>query len=126
MNAQLITVVALVLSSSAGIVRAESPTPDPYQHQIGSRARNEVVIERDQAIAGKTIALMHGEDSGSFHLSSNPLPSPMTRAQVRAQVLDARAQGLLDSMYGEDSGSIYLASVGRARGSDVLHARASR
>ena len=126
MNAQLITAISLVLASTAFVVRAESPTPDPYQHTMGARPRADVVVERDMASAGKSIDVMHGEDSGSFHLAANRLPSLLTRAQVRAEVLEARAQGLLDAMYGEDSGSVYLARIEHAKGSPVLQARTAR
>ena len=126
MNAKLITAITLTLASAAFAVRAESPTPDPYQHSAGTSQRADVVVERDMAIADKTVAVMYGEDSGSFHLGASGRPSVLTRAQVRAQVLDARAQGQLEALYGEDSGSAFLARIDHAKGSPVLQARAGR
>jgi hypothetical protein len=126
MNAKLITAITLTLASTAFAVRAESPTPDPYQHMIGTSARADVVVQRDMAIADKSAAVLYGEDSGSFLLSASRAPSVLTRAQVRAAVLDARAQGLLEAFYGEDSGSVHLSRIDRAQGSDVLQASARR
>ena len=126
MNAKLITAITLTLASAAFAVRAESPTPDPYQHMIGTSARADVVVQRDMAIADKSAAVLYGEDSGSFHLGASRSPSVLTRAQVRAAVLDARAQGDLEALYGEDSGSVHLARIERTKGGDVLQASARR
>jgi hypothetical protein len=126
MNARLITAITLTLASTTFAVRAESPTPDPYQHMIGGSARADVVVQRDMAIADRFDARMYGEDSGSFHLSASQVPGTLTRAQVQAEVLDSRARGLLDAMYGEDSGSNHLARAEHAQGREVLQARSGQ
>lgn len=126
MNATSISVIAIVLSAAFTAARAESPTPDPYLQMLGTRARAEVVAERDAAIARGDIVAMTGEDSGSVHLAQHAPVNLLTRAQVRAEVLAARAQGSLDAMSGEDSGSFYLAHHGRAGAEGQHFAKAAR
>jgi hypothetical protein len=72
--------------------------------------RVEVTGPRDAARAEGTLDALHGEDSGSFHLSRQPFASAKTRAQVLAEVAAAREAGVLGVMDGEDSGSFYLAA----------------
>ena len=49
-----------------------------------------------------------GEDSGSFYLSRANGTSTLSRAQVREQLLQAKASGEIAAWVGEDSGSAYL------------------
>ena len=127
MNVKSISVIAIVLSAAFTAARAESPTPDPYLQMLGTRARAEVVAERDAAITRGDIAAMTGEDSGSAQPALHAPASLLTRAHVRAEVLAARAQGSLDAMCGEDSGSFFIAQHHGRAGADHRHlARAAR
>lgn len=126
MNAKSISVIAIVLSAAFTAARAESPTPDPYLQTLGTRARAEVVAERDAAITRGDIVAMTGEDSGSAHLAQHVPVSLLTRAQVRAEVLAARAEGSIDALFGEDSGSFFFAHHERAGASRQHFARAAR
>jgi hypothetical protein len=53
---------------------------------------------------------MFAEDSGSFCLALQPSTSRVTRAQVRAELLQARASGVMHAMLAEDSGSMLLSN----------------
>ena len=126
MNAKSISIIAIVLSAAFTAARAESPTPDPYLQTLGTRARAEVVAERDAAITRGDIVAMTGEDSGSAHLAQHVPVSLLTRAQVRAEVLAARAEGSIDALFGEDSGSFFLAAHRGASGHGAIVAQAAR
>ena len=102
------TIVAAVIALTAAAAQADDPTPDPYQGQLGTRIRAEVVAERDAAIRSGEIHAMTGEDSGSHLLEHKRPVIWLSRAQVRAEVLAAMREGVLDVMHGEDSGSTYL------------------
>ncbi len=54
-----------------------------------------------------------GEDSGSFHLSQQPLTSTRTRAEVHQEVLAAQHSGGAHVLCGEDSGSFHLSRFTR-------------
>ena len=64
--------------------------------------------QRSAGLAALAAALI-GEDSGSAYLSAQTVPSERTRAQVKAEVAQARASGELYAMMGEDSGAAFLA-----------------
>lgn len=57
---------------------------------------------------GLDCAVLYAEDSGSFALSKLPPSSGLRRAEVVAQVLAARAQGVLGLLTAEDSGSMSM------------------
>lgn len=76
------------------------------QHQPQSRG---MAIPRPSTGPDAYFAALVGEDSGSAYLSSQPAESRLTRAQVKAQVAQARALGELHAMHGEDSGAAFLA-----------------
>jgi len=59
------------------------------------------------AAADATPAVLHGEDSGSFHFGAQPAASTLTRAEVLAAAAAARHAGV--SGIAEDSGSFHLA-----------------
>jgi hypothetical protein len=69
---------------------------------------------------------MLSEDSGSFCLAALPNTSTLTRAQVVAELLQARDSGMLQATLGEDSGSMLpsrpaQAAVLRYAGPNVGH-----
>jgi hypothetical protein len=53
-------------------------------------------------------AALVGEDSGSAYMASLPLGPGMDRAEVVAELDQARASGQLAALVGEDSGSAWL------------------
>jgi hypothetical protein len=61
------------------------------------------------AAGGDCSHAMLGEDSGSFCLAALPNTSTLTRAEVLAEVIRARARGELHAGLGEDSGSLGIA-----------------
>jgi hypothetical protein len=63
-----------------------------------------------------------GEDSGSFHLSSQPWTSTRTRAEVVAELQAAQQRGEVAAMTCEDSGSSYLARRGQMGAAAMAYA----
>jgi hypothetical protein len=57
---------------------------------------------------GLDCVVLYAEDSGSFALSKAPQSSGLRRAEVNAQVLAARAQGVLGLLTAEDGGSMSM------------------
>jgi hypothetical protein len=121
MNAIRISLVtAAALSALAvGSVRADDPTPDPYQGMISTRSRAEVTAECEAAARSGAIAALTGEDSGSMQPARLAPTSVLTRAQVRAEVIAARLDGSFGALNGEDSGSLQLDGPRPARDADA-------
>lgn len=76
--------------------------------EAGERSRADVVAETHAARVSGLLDALQGEDSGSFHLSSQAASSGLTRAAVHAQLAAARASGEFAELHSEDSGSDYL------------------
>jgi hypothetical protein len=102
-------IAAAVLSAFVAAAQADDITPDPYRDMASTLTRAEVVAARDAARTAGDLHVLHGEDSGSFHLARAAVPSTLTRAEVLAGVLAARGEGSLGALTGEDSGSFALA-----------------
>ena len=128
MNANRTTLVAAaVLACLTGGARADDPTPDPYTHMVmvSARTRADVVAELHAARASGELAMLNGEDSGSFQLAALRQAGTRTRAEVRAEVLAARQSGELDAMTGEDSGSFHLARANARQAPDSVRLAAT-
>jgi hypothetical protein len=100
MNSIPLTTVTFAALCAFGSACADAGSP---------RTRADVVAEVHAARTAGTLGVLHGEDSGSFHLSRQLAPSGLTRDEVRAQVAAARAAGELGAMNAEDGGSHFLA-----------------
>jgi hypothetical protein len=96
-----ITMVA-TLGLVAGVALAQQDAP--------ALSRAQVVAELDAARSAGLLGITSGEDSGSFYLARQSMPSGVTRADVVAETQAARAAGQMGVLAGEDSGSFYLAS----------------
>ena len=80
-----------------------------------SRPRADVVAELAEWRTSGAMAAFRAEFEGLVSQGSTMPPSTLTRAEVRAQVLAARASGELDAYAGDDSGSFHLARVEAAQ-----------
>jgi hypothetical protein len=76
--------------------------------EAGESSRADVIADMHAARASGLLDALHGEDSGSFHLSRQAAPTALTRDAVRAQLAAARASGDFAELHSEDSGSDYL------------------
>jgi len=94
----LTTVVVAALCAFGGAIAA----------QAGERTHADVAADLHAARASGLLDALHGEDSGSFHLSRQPATAGLTRAEVKAQLAAARASGEFAELHSEDSGSDYV------------------
>lgn len=58
--------------------------------------------------AAQPAAVLHGEDSGSFHFSQQRHDSALTRAEVVAHAAAARQAGVAELAIAQDGGSFHL------------------
>jgi hypothetical protein len=87
----------LVLSFSAGLVQAESPTVAPeFENFVSTKTRAEVRAETQLALRA---GLVERTEADRQHPALNQPPSLLSRAQVRAEAAEAARLGLL--AYGE-------------------------
>lgn len=101
MNAFKKTLLALGIGLAATAITRAQEVPV-------ERTRAEVIAELDAARSGGELGVLLGEDSGSFHLASQPMAWTRTRAEVRAEAVATRKNGESTMYLGEDSGSFYL------------------
>ncbi|MFO1287384.1 MAG: DUF4148 domain-containing protein [Rubrivivax sp.] len=88
-----------LLAGQAALAQADSDRP---------RSRSEVAAEVLAARAAGTLATMHGEDSGSFHLSRQPFKS-RPRAEVVAELKEYRESGEMAALVAEELALIFYA-----------------
>ncbi len=89
-----------MLAAQATLAQADGDRP---------RSRAEVAAEVLAARAAGTLAAMHGEDSGSFHLARQPFAS-RPRAEVVAELNEYRESGERAAQVAEELAVIFYAS----------------
>lgn len=90
-----------------------------------SRARTDVVAELARWHDSGAMLIDQNEFEGRITQGSTLAPSALTRAEVQAQVLAARAVGDLDASAGEDSGSLHVARHEYTPGATAMAAAAA-
>jgi hypothetical protein len=109
--------VAALAVFSAGAALADDPTPDHSAQVVSQKTRAQVANELAQA---KRDGSAKAWSFSYQNKLQNLVPSERSRAEVKSEVLAARASGELNAFVGEDSGSFYLSRQNAKR---MRHAR---
>lgn len=98
-----------LLALTAAAALAGAVTQVVAQDQSG-RSRAEVLAEVHAARAAGTLGALHGEDSGSFHLSRQPSQS-RPRADVVAELMAYRESGEEAAQVAEELAAMFYARI---------------
>ena len=108
-NLALTLTVAAFALLSAGTALADDPTPDNYAQVPSQKTRAQVAGELAQARQDGSAKVWSFSYQNKLQ---NQVHSDRSRADVKSEVLAARASGELNAFVGEDSGSFYLSRQG--------------
>ena len=102
--------LALTLTVAAfALLLADDPTPDNYAQFPSQKTRAQVAGELAQARQDGSAKVWSFSYQNKLQ---NQVHSDRSRAEVKSEVLAARASGELNAFVGEDSGSFYLSRQG--------------
>jgi hypothetical protein len=104
-NLLMTLTVAAFAVAAAGSAFADDPTPDNYAQVPSLKTRAQVANELAQARQDGSAKVWSFSYQNKLQ---NQVHSDRSRAEVKSEVLAARASGELNAFVGEDSGSFYL------------------